>query len=420
MLYGILKTATNTGADNELHSVFSAPLTITSNQPSYIQDSMNLKRFASSQGIQRWELEANIAPSNNSSNFLVHSVLNGSNTVIYVRMPQVTNLLGTQDIVYTAGAFVVGRNYKILTAGTTSFTAIGAANNFIGTTFTATGTGATDTQQANNLLTFPQEFDNAVWALNGCGTVAANVTSAPDGTPTVDRFTRNATASVTWAAFTQAVSVGAGGNVGKTYTASVWLWTSSGTASVNIVVSDVGFNTYSSSVITVTTTPTRYTFTTSGGAGWNASGSLIGFGLNAASGNVFNAWGAQLQIGASATTYIPVVKGTATINTVTVTSTVNAGNKTFNITGIPSLVPGEFIQFTGDPKVYLVTFGGVTGLNVTVEPKLRKNIAAGTAIIFCGNVIFRCRYDADVRLGITYTDGVLSDPGSVKLVEDLQ
>lgn len=49
-----------------------------------------------------------------------------------------TALSGT----FPAGSFVVGTTYKIVTAGTTSFTAIGAANNSVGTTFVATGPGS--------------------------------------------------------------------------------------------------------------------------------------------------------------------------------------------------------------------------------------------------------------------------------------
>ncbi len=41
-----------------------------------------------------------------------------------------------------AGAFVVGTHYQIKTAGTTNFTLIGAADNNVGTFFTATGVGA--------------------------------------------------------------------------------------------------------------------------------------------------------------------------------------------------------------------------------------------------------------------------------------
>jgi hypothetical protein len=41
----------------------------------------------------------------------------------------------------TAGAFVVGNTYRIVTAGTTDFTLIGAVDSAIGTIFTATGVG---------------------------------------------------------------------------------------------------------------------------------------------------------------------------------------------------------------------------------------------------------------------------------------
>ena len=43
---------------------------------------------------------------------------------------------------YAAGAFVVGRYYKIKVVGSTNFVAIGAASNTIGVVFQATGVGA--------------------------------------------------------------------------------------------------------------------------------------------------------------------------------------------------------------------------------------------------------------------------------------
>lgn len=42
----------------------------------------------------------------------------------------------------TAGAFIVGSSYKILTVGSTNFTSIGASANTIGVVFTATGVGS--------------------------------------------------------------------------------------------------------------------------------------------------------------------------------------------------------------------------------------------------------------------------------------
>jgi hypothetical protein len=42
----------------------------------------------------------------------------------------------------SAGSFVIGKQYVIVSVGTTDFTLIGSANNFIGTAFIATGVGA--------------------------------------------------------------------------------------------------------------------------------------------------------------------------------------------------------------------------------------------------------------------------------------
>ena len=43
--------------------------------------------------------------------------------------------------IVTAGAFVVGKQYKIVSPGTTDFTLIGAADSNVDTVFTATGAG---------------------------------------------------------------------------------------------------------------------------------------------------------------------------------------------------------------------------------------------------------------------------------------
>jgi hypothetical protein len=50
----------------------------------------------------------------------------------------------TFNAVTTAGSFIVGRTYVIVTVGTTDFTLIGAASNTIGVSFQATGVGTGD------------------------------------------------------------------------------------------------------------------------------------------------------------------------------------------------------------------------------------------------------------------------------------
>lgn len=109
-LYGILKSITNTGLDSELEYVFSTPLAVINNQPAYVQDMMNLKRKASSQNIQRWEIEATIAESSNSPNFLVHSAINGYSEIMYIRMPQVANLKTTTAAATVSAAVAAGNN----------------------------------------------------------------------------------------------------------------------------------------------------------------------------------------------------------------------------------------------------------------------------------------------------------------------
>ena len=88
IMYGILKSSVNTGADDELASVFSTPLSIVSNQPEFSSDTLSLVRMVSKQGVQRWELEAEIAPSDSPAEHLISSVLMGGHTPVYVRMPQ--------------------------------------------------------------------------------------------------------------------------------------------------------------------------------------------------------------------------------------------------------------------------------------------------------------------------------------------
>lgn len=69
----------------------------------------------------------------------------------------------------TAGAFVTGIRYKILTVGTTDFTLIGAASNTVGVSFVATGAGTgTGTAAPENSCA---EYDISASAISGGGTI---------------------------------------------------------------------------------------------------------------------------------------------------------------------------------------------------------------------------------------------------------
>lgn len=89
----------------------------------------------------------------------------------------------------------------------------------------------------------------------------------------------------------------------------------------------------------------------------------------------------------------------------------------FNSTSPLRLQVGEFINVTPDPKVYLVTSNN--GTTITVFPALRMAATSGAPIKYGYETTLRARHDSSNVLGITYTDGVLSDPGSVKFKEQL-
>jgi len=72
-----------------------------------------------------------------------------------------------QEPAVTAGTFVTGTVYRILTVGTTVFTAIGAASNAVGVIFTATGAGSgTGTATASGIVTY-YGTDDTVYYLDG-------------------------------------------------------------------------------------------------------------------------------------------------------------------------------------------------------------------------------------------------------------
>lgn len=140
----------------------------------------------------------------------------GSGTVSSWNVVQTPNAIVdltavTPNGTFTAGNFLVGSTYKIVTKGTTSFTAIGAANNSVGTVFTATGVGSgTGTASAGSTSgwcyansttscttpTGPFNHDPGVYfRLSKTNGVYNAITTASNYTP----FTINASASTTYA-----------------------------------------------------------------------------------------------------------------------------------------------------------------------------------------------------------------------------
>jgi hypothetical protein len=98
-----------------------------------------------------------------------------------------------------------------------------------------------------------------------------------------------------------------------------------------------------------------------------------------------------------------------------------------NIAGL-ELVKGEFIRFHGttvhpeqQSKVYVIQNVDITGGNqyIAIFPPLRSVVYNNARVTYGGNCIGRFRYDLDVQIGVQYSDGILQDNGTVRLIEAL-
>jgi hypothetical protein len=158
--------------------------------------------------------------------------------------------------------------------------------------------------QRTNLFLRSEQFTNASWIYSGGGAsvFTDNFSISPNGTTTAARWTAaNINSQVR-----QNVAT-----INNTSTISIWMRTNSGTKTVNLFINDSAVQ----STITVTATWQRFTLTGATG------GTLLGAGRCGFSNNsvlttsdYIEVWGAQYELGAYGTSYIPTVASTVTRN----------------------------------------------------------------------------------------------------------
>lgn len=214
----------------------------------------------------------------------------------------------------TSGIFLWGAQLEPVTYQTTPSTYVATTTTaYYGPRFdydpvTLASKGLLIEGARTNILLYSEQLDNAAWTKVGM-TVTANAGVSPNGTTTAGRVVYNGAGVASVSTTQNAVANVPGSN--QTITVSIWLKSFSGSnQSLRLKNTHGGVLDNFSSNLTITNQWQRFTFTVTNGAGVGTSQIL---GLSPETGNAaFDvlAWGAQMEIGALATSYIPTVAST--------------------------------------------------------------------------------------------------------------
>jgi len=175
-----------------------------------------------------------------------------------------------------------------------------------GSNATVTGPNGLIQWAPANLLTNSQDFEAAAWTKSAGGVgstpvVTANAGAAPDGTQTADQVVFNLNSGTTSSDFSWLIQAYTA-TAGATYATSVWLRTLSGTAKIIVESASQDAN-----LVDVTSTWTQVSGIRLDPTGGSRQVRIGLRGSNVVSGQSSSCtlliWGAQLELGSTATTY---------------------------------------------------------------------------------------------------------------------
>ena len=257
----------------------------------------------------------------------VHNIQSGSGGDSQTVLDAIAALQAT---IATYGTMATqNANAVAITGGTIDNTTIGATTPSTGVFTTLTAQNETLKGTGQNLILRSQALTTAPWSLNVSPTTGS--TTDPLGGSTATQFTTSSTNSGVF----QFPTVGNG----FTLTWSVYIRYISGDGTVKLGVEANPSNAtlvFNSSAGTITSTGAGLTASsvTNAGSGWyRVSGTFVSTGTtvgiviysNNSNASSFGAWGAQLEIGSTANTYVPT------------TTTAVYGTPTLSFSGVASL-----------------------------------------------------------------------------------
>ena len=214
-------------------------------------------------------------------------------------------------------------------------------------------------ESRTNLVTYSEQFDNAAWTKTNVS-ITANTIIAPDGTLTGDKIVENTSTtnhqlysafstsaqSYTWSVYAKAgerqyLSLGFSGSSVRYAWFDLVAGTTSGASNCTSAITPVGNGFYRCSITATALAETTFAQMF---LGTSASGYAPSYTGNGYSGIYI--WGAQLEVGAFATSYIPTVAST-------VTRAADAASMTgTNFTSWYSQGAGTiFVDYVGNPNV---------------------------------------------------------------------
>ena len=100
-----------------------------------------------------------------------------------------------------------------------------------------------------------------------------------------------------------------------------------------------------------------------------------------------------------------------------VTASGNINGTSITISNPSGLIPkGSFVNFVGHSKVYMLRDDISSAGVVNIYPALQDTLV-NASMYYQEDVLMDCYYETEIAMGMSFIDGILMDPGSMKFVE---